>query len=55
MKVKDNLENEILSNLKRLEEEYDEAMYFNNYPPDMSIVATKWLQQYLSKRKNHGE
>lgn len=55
MKVKDNLENEILSNLKRLEEEYDEAMYFNNSPPDMIIVATKWLQQYLSKRKNYGE
>ncbi|HGN9067440.1 hypothetical protein [Klebsiella variicola] len=55
MKVKDNLENEILSNLKRLEEEYDEMMYFNNSPPDMSIVATKWLQQCLSKRTNHGE
>jgi len=55
MKVKDNLENEILSNIKRLEEEYDEMMYFNNSPPDMNIVATKWLQQYISKRKNHGE
>jgi len=55
MKVKDNLENEILSNLKRLEKEYDEAMYFNDSPPDMSIVETKWLQQYLSKRKNYGE
>ncbi|HAV5985885.1 TPA: hypothetical protein JI276_002857 [Serratia marcescens] len=55
MKVKDNLENEILSNLKRLEEEYDEVMYFNNSTPDTSIAATKWLQQYLSKRKNYGE
>ncbi|MCW0310782.1 hypothetical protein NB694_000582 [Pantoea ananatis] len=55
MKIKDNLEYEILSNLKRLEEEYDEVMYFNNSPPDMSIVATKWLQQYLSKRTNYGE
>ncbi len=55
MKVKDNLENEILSNLKRLEEEYDEVMYFNNFPPDMSNVATKWRQQYFTKRTNHGE
>ncbi|MEZ3499174.1 hypothetical protein [Pantoea sp. KPR_PJ] len=51
MKVKDNLGNEILSNLKRLEEYYEEALYFNNSPPDMRIVATKGLQQYLSKRK----
>ncbi|WP_313129287.1 hypothetical protein [Pseudescherichia vulneris] len=55
MKVKENFENEILSDLKRLEEEYEEMMYFNNFPPDMSIVAEKWMQQYLSKRKNHGE
>ncbi|MEL7694464.1 MULTISPECIES: hypothetical protein [Pantoea] len=55
MKVKENSEIEILSNLKSLEEEYDEMMYFNNSPPDMSIVATKWMQQYLSKRKNNGE
>ncbi|EZI31000.1 hypothetical protein BW31_04764 [Pantoea agglomerans] len=55
MKVKESLENEILSNLKKPEEEYDEMMYFNNSPPDMSIVATKWKQQYLSKRTNYGE
>ena len=55
MKVKENFEKEILSVLKTLEEEYEEMMYFYNCPTDMSIVAAKWMQQYLSTRTNDGE
>ena len=55
MKIKESFEKEILSDLKRLEEEYEKMMYLNNFPPDMNIVSAKWMQQYLSKRKNDGE
>ncbi len=48
MKTKDHYEDEILSKLKSLEEEYDLMMYFNNLPSDISTISGEWVKRRTS-------
>lgn len=45
MKMKNQYENEILSKLKALEEEYDLLVYYNNLPSDISANAAEWVKK----------
>lgn len=48
MKMKNHYENEILSKLKELEEEYELMLYFNNFPSDISTNAAEWVKKRTS-------
>ncbi|CZY59349.1 Uncharacterised protein [Enterobacter ludwigii] len=39
--MKDHYEDEMLSKLKALEEEYELMMYFNDFPSDPSIISVE--------------
>lgn len=48
MKMKDHYEDEMLSKLKELEEEYELMMYFNDFPSDLSIISAEWVKIRIS-------
>ncbi|ELY4215794.1 hypothetical protein SMY84_001681 [Cronobacter turicensis] len=50
MKMKNHYENEILSKLKALEEEYELMVYTNHFPLDTSTIAAEWVKKRTSKR-----
>lgn len=48
--MKNQYENEILSKLKALEEEYDRLVYYNNFPSDISANAAEWVKKQISMK-----
>lgn len=46
--MKDHYEDEVLSKLKALEEEYELMMYSNNFPPDLSTISDEWVKRRIS-------
>jgi len=48
MKTKDHYEDEMLSKLKALEEEYEVMMHFNNCPSDLSTISDEWVKRRIS-------
>lgn len=48
MKMKDHYEDEMLSKLKALEDEYKLMMYFNNFPSDLSTISDEWMKRRTS-------
>ncbi|URM21530.1 hypothetical protein [Leclercia adecarboxylata] len=50
MKMKDHYEDEMLSKLKALEEEYELMLYFNNFPSDLSTIANEWVKRRISRK-----
>lgn len=46
--MKDHYEDEMLSKLKALEEEYELMMYFNNFPSDLSAISDEWVKRRIS-------
>lgn len=50
MKMKNHYEDEILSKLKALEEEYELMVYANNLPLDISTIAAEWVKKRVSNR-----
>jgi len=49
MNMKNHYENEILSKLKALEEEYELMVYTNNFPLDISTIAAEWVKKEPQK------
>jgi hypothetical protein len=48
MKMKVHYEDEMLSKLKALEEEYELMMYFNNFPSDLLTISDEWVKRRIS-------
>lgn len=46
--MKDHYEDEMLSKLKALEEEYELMMYFNSLPCDLSTILDEWVKRRIS-------
>ncbi|MFI3036990.1 hypothetical protein ACH54D_09025 [Atlantibacter hermannii] len=45
MKMKEHYEDILLSKLKELDDEYDYMVATNNFPPDLSKLATQWVKK----------
>lgn len=48
--MKDHYEDEMLSKLKALEEEYELMLYFNNFPSDLSTISNEWVKRRISRK-----